>query len=309
MFVKNLSMLSADVPAFETLENSQSIENTLTDFMDFKKYVTDSLGMLDNKIEKYQSTFEVKDVVIKLLREELKTAQENLKMALEQNSVLSKQLSTTKIFTRDSVDFSETSENMKIINEVINDIPFDKSLLSTQNDPLKNMRGKDQLSQVRSRNHNLFLSKKEINISESTHKMTHHVENQNIQNENSIVGGILLRKPKMDIFTQSSQKSHISENLRSENALHQEENAKKSTRKQVIICGDSLLNNIEGNGISNKKTKSIVRNFPGADSQDMISYLRPVLIKKQPNYLILHVGTNDITYGCNTEGGVSWLAE
>ena len=71
-----------------------------------------------------------------------------------------------------------------------------------------------------------------------------------------------------------------------------------SLRNDVLICGDSLLNNVEGN-VSTKKVRSIVRSFPGADSQDMIDYLRPILTKKKPRYLIVHVGTNDITSGCD----------
>lgn len=70
-----------------------------------------------------------------------------------------------------------------------------------------------------------------------------------------------------------------------------------------------MRNNIEGNGVSTKSVKSIVRSFPGADSTDMIDYLKPLLNKKKPKYLILHVGTNDITSGCDTVKNLEKIRE
>ena len=284
-------------------EDRQNIENTLTDFVDFKRYVTDSLGMLDRKIEKYQSSFEIKDLVIKLLREELKTAQENLKFALEQNSFLSKQLSQKESYTKDTVCFSEmpeVSENIATLDEVIDDIPFDKSFISTHNDPLKDMKEKDQLSQIRSRNHKLFLSKKSEKIA-TLHTKTYDIKNQNNTNQKkmSIVGGFLSKNTTKD----------LKDSIHSKNVQTSQTSQENSRRKDLIVCGDSMLNNVEGNGVSTKSIKSIVRSFPGADSTDMIDYLKPLLKKKKPKYLILHVGTNDLTSGCDTVKNLEKIRE
>ena len=73
-----------------------------------------------------------------------------------------------------------------------------------------------------------------------------------------------------------------SQALKKNDVLEKRDNAKNSMRKQLIVCGDSLLNNIEDNGLSNKKVKCIVRNYPRADSKDT-SYLRPILIKNDLN--------------------------
>uniref|UniRef100_A0A7M5XKD4 Scavenger receptor cysteine-rich type 1 M130 n=1 Tax=Clytia hemisphaerica TaxID=252671 RepID=A0A7M5XKD4_9CNID len=86
-----------------------------------------------------------------------------------------------------------------------------------------------------------------------------------------------------------------SKEITQKSSSQKNQNKSASKRKDVLICGDSMLNNIEGNGVSTKSVKSIVRSFPGADSTDMIDYLKPLLNKKKPKYLILHVGTNDIT--------------
>ena len=271
------SLLSVNVPAFETScseirQNVDPVEgNTLlADFIviDFKRYATECIGKLDQKIEMYQSTSEIKDVVIKILRKKLKYAQENLKTALEQNSLLTKTLKNSQT-TRDIVHISDPPEKITL-NKLIEDIPIDNSILNdtltTRNDPLKDLSEKDQLKEIRSRNHNRFLStKKTTQKNEITQNMTSHESLKDAKN-----------------VQQSQQKKNV------------------NSRNQVFVCGDSLLNNIVGNGISSKKVKSIVRNFPGADSEDMIDYLKPILVKKKPQYLILHVGTNDVTSGCNT---------
>ena len=38
-----------------------------------------------------------------------------------------------------------------------------------------------------------------------------------------------------------------------------------------------------------------VRSFPGATCSDMYHYLVPIL-EKQPDYVILHVGTDDVAH-------------
>ena len=68
-------------------------------------------------------------------------------------------------------------------------------------------------------------------------------------------------------------------------------------RKEVIIIGDSMLNNINNRGLSKSK-KVEVLNFPGATSKDIIGKIDDVLNQK-PESLIVHVGTNDLTNEIN----------
>ena len=58
-----------------------------------------------------------------------------------------------------------------------------------------------------------------------------------------------------------------------------------------VIVGDSMLYGIDEKKIS-KKIPVKVRCFPGASIKDMYHYLIPI-IAKTPDYIILHVGTND----------------
>ena len=53
-----------------------------------------------------------------------------------------------------------------------------------------------------------------------------------------------------------------------------------------------------GPGISKKNNIKIKTN-PGAANEDIIDYIKPS-IRKKPNFLLVHSGTNDLTNGINT---------
>ena len=77
------------------------------------------------------------------------------------------------------------------------------------------------------------------------------------------------------------------------------QNKKKWPKNTVLITGDSILNNIEESSLR-KKFNVRVRSFPGADVRDMYDYLQP-LLRKEPKYIILHVGSNDAPYKSSDE--------
>ena len=61
-----------------------------------------------------------------------------------------------------------------------------------------------------------------------------------------------------------------------------------------MIVGDSMVNGIDEKRLSKKHGNVKVFHFSGARIEDTNQYIIPI-IKKQPDYLILHVGTNDAT--------------
>ena len=63
--------------------------------------------------------------------------------------------------------------------------------------------------------------------------------------------------------------------------------------RNVVIIGDSMLNNINGKGLSKSK-KVDVLNIPGATSANIVDKIDDVLQGK-PESSIVHVGTNDQT--------------
>ena len=70
--------------------------------------------------------------------------------------------------------------------------------------------------------------------------------------------------------------------------------AKPPKKRQVIIAGDSMLNNIEEKFDLNTKTSNVsVRSFSGATIEDMKDYSTP-LLRKVPNVIIIHAGMNNV---------------
>ena len=59
-----------------------------------------------------------------------------------------------------------------------------------------------------------------------------------------------------------------------------------------VIVGDSMVNGIDENQLSKKHGNVKVFHFSGPRIEDINQYIIPI-IKKQPDYLILHVSTND----------------
>ena len=64
-----------------------------------------------------------------------------------------------------------------------------------------------------------------------------------------------------------------------------------------LVIGDSMLEGLDERKMSSKRVVK-VRKFPGATTDDMYHYLMP-LIQKQPDNVILHVGTNGAS-SCNS---------
>ena len=79
------------------------------------------------------------------------------------------------------------------------------------------------------------------------------------------------------------------------NALHEtKKRVTVSTSKQTVaIIGDSIIKNLHGNKLSNKERNVIVRSFPGATTEDIKDYCKPIA-KREPDVCIIHAGTNDL---------------
>lgn len=77
-----------------------------------------------------------------------------------------------------------------------------------------------------------------------------------------------------------------------ETVIHSE--TTQSATKKVFVCGDSMLNSLESNGLSSKRCNTQIRSFSGATSADLIDLIKPV-IKKNPDHIIIHIGKNDLT--------------
>ena len=68
-------------------------------------------------------------------------------------------------------------------------------------------------------------------------------------------------------------------------------------KKKTVLTGDSLVNGISEKGLTVNHKVKIVK-FPGATSEMILEKLDDI-IKEQPDDLIVHVGTNDLTNNVN----------
>ena len=69
------------------------------------------------------------------------------------------------------------------------------------------------------------------------------------------------------------------------------EEVHKWPKNTILIVGDSIINGIEESRIK-KNFPVKVRSYQGAKISDMYDYLTP-LLKKEPTYIFLHVGSNN----------------
>ena len=82
---------------------------------------------------------------------------------------------------------------------------------------------------------------------------------------------------------------------------------KKKKSKNVIIIGDSVLNNINSCGLSKSKKVS-VGNFPGPTSEDILDEVEDTL-KIHPDTQIVCAGANDLTKNINMLKSVKKFCE
>ena len=61
-----------------------------------------------------------------------------------------------------------------------------------------------------------------------------------------------------------------------------------------------MLHGISDRGLMNRHRKVYVKVNPGANTQDIVDHLKPA-IRRKPDTLMVHSGTNDITSGIDTQ--------
>ena len=82
------------------------------------------------------------------------------------------------------------------------------------------------------------------------------------------------------------------------NLIKQHSANSPTLKKEVFIIGDSIIKHVNGREVSRNDSVK-VRSHPGAITDDFIDYVRPT-VRKKPNLIILHGGTNDIQNNVNT---------
>ena len=134
---------------------------------------------------------------------------------------------------------------------------------------------------------------KDVNIKSSKDKSSKYQSPSKLINDNNAMEKSALTKEKIniqlnDVRKESRKRFHESKGKKWKTRSHWSGTGKKGT---ILIVGDSVLAGIEQKRISGNRSVNI-RIFPGATTHDMHDYLKP-LLKKNPDNIILHFGTNN----------------
>ena len=112
---------------------------------------------------------------------------------------------------------------------------------------------------------------------------------------------------RIGITTEERNKQSITKKLQNNietkdntNKNHTVDNNKvKEKNKKIIIIGNSMLHYQRPKFLSKNNNFVNVRFHPGTTTEDIVDFIKPV-IRKKPDAVIIHAGTNDLTDGTNT---------
>ena len=105
--------------------------------------------------------------------------------------------------------------------------------------------------------------------------------------------------------TTDDNDNHLNDRKSELNNRKRDNGNRKNTRarkRTTVILGDSMVSRVEGWRIGKKlrNQKVIVKSFSGATIDDMKDYINPS-IKRKPDNIILHCGTNNLSKGKSVE--------
>ena len=107
------------------------------------------------------------------------------------------------------------------------------------------------------------------------------------------------RKDSSDNYRhRSNDNDRLVTNGNNQDNASNEKSSKDGRSKEVIVIGDSMLNNVNSRGLSKSKNVEVV-NFPGATNTGIVENIDEILENQQPKSSIVDVKTNDLTNDVN----------
>ena len=102
-----------------------------------------------------------------------------------------------------------------------------------------------------------------------------------------------LNTPLDDNIEQPSRSNEPIIDAESLNCKPQPDGEQRQSKTSVVVAGDSIIKYVKGWELSNDEQIVSVKSFSGATVDDMGDFLKPS-IRKRPDKLIIHAGTNDV---------------
>ena len=103
---------------------------------------------------------------------------------------------------------------------------------------------------------------------------------------------------KQNTSYKNNNKTTVHKDSDDGNLIKRQSGNSSMVKKEIFIIGDSIIKYV--NGREDSRNDSVKkRSHPGATTDDFIDYVRPT-VRKKPNLIIIHSGTNDIQNNVNT---------
>lgn len=233
--------------------------------------------------------------------------QENLALNEENKSLRDKVINLSLIVSELNVKVKESENEILSLVTALKLIAIDKSNLSEQNThgTWKTQRGnanKDQplishaqgvqiatsnsfsaLGHMNGNTANVYNNRVEIVDDSGSDDLSFVTSTQNQTKTKSKSTQVDKRPPK------NKQKQHDN----TVNTSVNQQSSNKGRKNLVFIAGDSIVQNVHGWDLASADRSVAVKSFSGSRIDDMKDYLKP-LLRREPQQIILHVGTNDI---------------
>ena len=79
--------------------------------------------------------------------------------------------------------------------------------------------------------------------------------------------------------------------------LHPEAHKPKVEKKNIVVIEDSMIKTVNGGDVSRGDLVKI-RPHPGTSMEELNDHIKPA-IRKNPDIVVIHTGTNDLENNCN----------
>ena len=276
-----------DCEVSDIFMKSSQFEHFLNEYEAFKRFITNKLSATNDFIQNFKSKNE-KDLQTECesLREENRVLKQQLKTKEEIIELLSEDLNTQKRGSGYEVDLNTQ-------NDVRN---YNHPMIQTPEHPIHIQNRFEHLKDYPANSVEVDLGAGKKHRQRRSNRSTNEV-NTSIQRN----GFVIDQHPERNFHPNIPQVPGI--NTYAE--------VVSERRNKVVIFGDSMVKRMKTNEVNGRvrTSKSIIKSFPGARSDEMKYYTIPTIDKFKPNTVLIHVGTNDVK---RTDGGdnrIRFIAE
>jgi len=269
------------------------------DYVDFKRYVMHELSALKEHIkilnsknehlkEEVGRKEEVNSILCELIRDGLRSKvnrDNSNKQATKDNVQQDHITKAIDVNTQKEVNGNVTVRKEKKAKSTGRKEDNNKNILQSQLEEVRNKFKEKYSLNPLTVNKNELHKTPQIHVKENLKENNKQMQQQKDQKEHANKG--IHNNQQYNNVKDTNENGH-------RNSTSNKQHVKK---KRIEIIGDSMLNGLEEKGLSRIHAVK-VRKYPGASSEDMLDHMNPTL-RKKPDEIVIHAGTNDITKNIN----------